>query len=77
MAFLVTWGFVELRVAEPMVDMRMLAHRPVLFTNITALLAGWALFGSFVLVPTFVETPRGLAPRTRAPGFRTASARAR
>ena len=60
--FLVTWGFVELRVAEPMVDMRMLANRPVLFTNITALLAGWALFGSFVLVPTFVETPRGLGP---------------
>ncbi len=59
---LVAWGFVELRVAEPMVDMRMLANRPVLFTNLTALLAGWALFGSFVLVPVFVETPRGLPP---------------
>ena len=58
----VTWCLVELRVAEPMVDMRMLANRPVLFTNITALLAGWALFGSYVLVPTFVETPRGLGP---------------
>jgi EmrB/QacA subfamily drug resistance transporter len=59
---LLVWGFVELRVAEPMVDMRMLANRPVLFTNITALLAGWALFGAFVLVPTFAETPRGLGP---------------
>lgn len=59
---LVAWGLVELRVAEPMVDMRMLAKRTVLFTNLTALLAGWALFGAFVLVPVFAETPRGLGP---------------
>jgi EmrB/QacA subfamily drug resistance transporter len=59
---LIVWGLVELRVREPMVDMRMLAKRPVLFTNVTALLAGWALFGAYVLVPTFAETPRGLGP---------------
>ncbi len=57
---LVGWGVVETRVAEPMVDMRMLAHRPVLFTNVTALIVGFAMFGSFVLVPNFVETPTGL-----------------
>ena len=28
-----TWALVELRVPEPMVDMRMLAHRPVLIAN--------------------------------------------
>ncbi len=56
--------------------MRMLAKRPVLFTNITALLAGWALFGSYVLVPTFVETPRGLGGSSRT-WCTTASARAR
>jgi MFS family permease len=44
-----------------MVDMRMLARRQVLFTNLTALVAGFAMFGSFVLVPNFVETPHGLA----------------
>ncbi|TML20388.1 MAG: MFS transporter [Actinobacteria bacterium] len=59
--FLVAWGFAELRVAEPMVDMRMLARRQVLFTNVTALVAGFAMFGSFVLVPNFVETPHGLS----------------
>src|SRR5207244_537824 len=59
--FLVAWGLAELRVAEPMVDMRMLAHRQVLFTNLTAIIAGFAMFGSFVLVPNFVETPHGLA----------------
>ena len=57
---LVVWAFVELRVPEPMVDMRMLAHRPVLLTNVTAIIAGFAMFGSFVLVPNFVETPHGL-----------------
>ena len=56
-ALLVAWGRYELRVDEPMVDMRMLAHRPVLFANLTALLAGLALFGAFVLVPNFVQTP--------------------
>src|SRR5919198_2947597 len=59
---LVAWGAAELRVAEPMVDMRMLAVRQVLFTNLTALVAGFAMFGSFVLVPNFVETPHDLSP---------------
>jgi EmrB/QacA subfamily drug resistance transporter len=54
---LVVWGIAELRVAEPMVDMRMLAKRQVLFTNLAAIVAGFAMFGSFVLVPNFVEIP--------------------
>jgi EmrB/QacA subfamily drug resistance transporter len=62
---LVLWGFVETRVPEPMVDMRMLANRPVLFTNITALIAGFALFGSFILVPTLLQLP----PEVAAYGF--------
>jgi EmrB/QacA subfamily drug resistance transporter len=57
---LVAWGAVERHVREPMVDMRMLARRPVLFSNLTGLIAGFAMFGSFVLIPNFVETPRGL-----------------
>jgi EmrB/QacA subfamily drug resistance transporter len=62
---LALWGFVELRVPEPMVDMRMLANRPVLFTNLTALIAGFALFGSFILVPTLLQLP----PEVAAYGF--------
>jgi MFS family permease len=46
----VAWGIAELRVPEPMVDMRMLAVRQVLLTNLTALVAGFAMFGTFVLV---------------------------
>jgi EmrB/QacA subfamily drug resistance transporter len=57
---LLAWGMVELRIPDPMVDMRMLAQRQVLFTNLTALVAGFAMFGTFVLIPNFVETPRNL-----------------
>jgi EmrB/QacA subfamily drug resistance transporter len=58
---LLAWGWAELRVSDPMVDMRMLAQREVLFTNVTALVAGFAMFGSFVLVPNFVEMPHDLS----------------
>jgi EmrB/QacA subfamily drug resistance transporter len=58
---LVVWAFAELRVDQPLVDMRMLARREILFTNLTALISGFAMFGTFVLVPNFVEMPHGLA----------------
>ena len=54
---LVSWVATELRAAEPMVDMRMMSHRPVLLTNTTALIAGFAMFASFVLLPQFVSAP--------------------
>jgi EmrB/QacA subfamily drug resistance transporter len=54
---LVAWVLVELRVPEPMVDMRMLVRRQVFFTNMTALVAGFSMFGTFVLIPNFVEMP--------------------
>jgi EmrB/QacA subfamily drug resistance transporter len=57
---LVAWVLVELRVPEPMVDMRMMIRRTVLLTNITALISGFAMFSVFVLVPNFVEMPRGV-----------------
>jgi len=50
----------ELRVDEPLIDMRVLADRPVLLTNTTALIAGFAMFGAYILVPRFVESPDGL-----------------
>src|ERR671914_419543 len=55
-ALLVAWVEVERRVPEPMVDMRMMAYRPVLLTNVTTLIAGFAMFGTFVLVPLLVQT---------------------
>jgi len=58
------WVVAELRVPEPMVDMHVFVQRPVLLTNICALITGFALFGTFVLLPNFVETPRGLSDAT-------------
>lgn len=57
LAVLGVWVAVELRVAEPMVDMRIMSRRPVLLTNATALIAGFSMFGTFVLVPQFVTAP--------------------
>jgi EmrB/QacA subfamily drug resistance transporter len=57
---LVLWGWIETRVVEPMVDMRMLGRRVVLFTNLTALLSGFALYMTWVILPTFYQLPEGL-----------------
>jgi MFS family permease len=56
----VLWVVLELRVDEPLVDIRVMAERPVLLTNATALISGFAMFASFVLVPRFAEAPLGL-----------------
>jgi EmrB/QacA subfamily drug resistance transporter len=53
------WGVVESRSSSPMVDLRMLAHPPILLTNIATLISGFALFSCFVLLPAFVETEPG------------------
>jgi EmrB/QacA subfamily drug resistance transporter len=55
----VAWVRTELRVADPMIDMRMLAQRTVLFTNLTAVFTGFAMFGAFVLLPSLMQTHRG------------------
>jgi EmrB/QacA subfamily drug resistance transporter len=54
------WVRAELRREQPLVDMRMLAQRNVAFTNLTSMLAGFALFGSFVLIPQFIQAPSSL-----------------
>lgn len=54
---LAAWAWYETRVPEPLVDMRMMALRPVLTTNTTALLIGFGMYGSFILLPQFVQVP--------------------
>ncbi|MFL5927874.1 MAG: MFS transporter [Gaiellaceae bacterium] len=55
----IAWVLVELRVPEPMVDIRMMLQRTVLFTNLTAIFTGFAMFGAFVLLPTLMQTQPG------------------
>jgi EmrB/QacA subfamily drug resistance transporter len=54
---LTIWARYELRVPQPLVDMRMMRLRGVWTTNVTALMVGFGMFGSFLLVPQFVEMP--------------------
>lgn len=59
-ALAVLFVVVELRVAQPMVDIGLMRSPAVLWTNVAAFLAGFAMFGVFLLVPTFVQMPSGL-----------------
>ena len=43
-----------------MVDMRMLARRPVLFTNLAALFCGFTMYAIFTVLPLFSQIPSGL-----------------
>ena len=54
------WVWVELRVPEPMVDIAMMRDRAVLWTNVAAVIAGFAMFGTFLLVPAFVQAGAGV-----------------
>jgi MFS family permease len=57
---LAVFVLVELRVDEPMVDIRVFARRTVLLTNTLTLFAGAAMIGTWVTLPAFVSTPHGL-----------------
>jgi len=59
---LLLWVWIELRVPQPMVQIGMMRERTVFWTNVAAVLAGFALYGTYLLVPTFVQMPRGLPP---------------
>jgi MFS family permease len=54
------WSAWERRCSEPMVDVRMLTSRAVLVTNVVALSVGIVLYGSFAILPGFIQAPRGL-----------------
>jgi EmrB/QacA subfamily drug resistance transporter len=48
---------VELRTANPLIDMRLMKIRGVWTAHIVALAFGFAMFGTFVLVPTLLQLP--------------------
>jgi EmrB/QacA subfamily drug resistance transporter len=52
------WVCVEMRTAAALVDMRMMRMRGVWTTNLAALVFGFGMYSSFVLVPEFVELPK-------------------
>jgi EmrB/QacA subfamily drug resistance transporter len=54
---LVAWVYSETHTAEPLVDMKMMRIRGVWTTNSVALLLGFGMYSSFILLPQYVETP--------------------
>ncbi|GAA2863699.1 MFS transporter [Paenarthrobacter ilicis] len=54
---LIAFVLVELRVAEPLIDVRLFRIRGVWTAHVVALAFGFAMFGTFVLVPTILQLP--------------------
>ena len=53
----VLWARWELHVEDPLVNLELMRERPVWTTNVAGFAIGFAMFGSFVLIPQFVQTP--------------------
>lgn len=54
---LALWGWYELRRAEPLVDLRTTARRPVLLTNVAAVLIGFGMMAQSIVVPQLLQMP--------------------
>ncbi|WP_366464993.1 MFS transporter [Pseudactinotalea suaedae] len=57
---LLGWGIYEMRVTNPLVDLRVSARAPVLLTNLASVAMGFALFGSNIVFPQLLELPAEL-----------------
>jgi EmrB/QacA subfamily drug resistance transporter len=57
---LVVWVRIEQRVAQPLIDIRMLRRRGMALTNLVTFLIAFGMFASFILLPNFVQIPRGI-----------------
>ena len=57
LAICVGWVAVELRSAEPLVDMAMMRIRGVWTTNLAAFLLGAGMYASFIVYPEFAQLP--------------------
>ncbi|MFI8966415.1 MFS transporter [Streptomyces sp. NPDC053493] len=56
----VVWVLTELKVREPLVDMRMFVHRPVLMANLAGVLVGFGMFANFLGVSYLAQMPEAL-----------------
>lgn len=56
---LAAWGWWELRVASPLVDLRVAARRQVLLTNVASVVVGFAMYAQSLIVPQLRQLPAG------------------
>jgi EmrB/QacA subfamily drug resistance transporter len=62
---LALWCWVETKVSDPMMDMRIMRQRAVLWTNVLAVVVGFSMYGTYLLMPTLVQLGSGLPPQLR------------
>jgi MFS family permease len=53
----VVWGVYQLRVGHPLVDLRVSARRPVLFTNMASVLVGFSMYSASLVLPQLLQAP--------------------
>jgi MFS family permease len=51
------FGWTQVRVEDPLVDLKALRRRPIVLTNVASILFGFALFASFIGTASYVEAP--------------------
>jgi MFS family permease len=51
------FGWTQLRVVDPLVDLKALRRPPIVLTNLASILFGFALFASFIGTASYVEAP--------------------
>jgi MFS family permease len=54
---LLVWGWFELRVRQPLVDLRTTARRQVLLTNLTSIVFAFAMFAMSLVLPQILQLP--------------------
>jgi MFS family permease len=54
---LLGWGAYQLRRRDPLVDLRVSARRPVLFTNFASIMVGFALYAMALSFPQLLQAP--------------------
>ncbi|MBX3100705.1 MAG: MFS transporter [Salinibacterium sp.] len=57
LAVLVAWGFFELRISNPLVDLRVATRRTVLLTNLASISVGFSFFVCTASLPIVLESP--------------------
>lgn len=56
-AVFVVWGFIQLRTARPLVDLRVSARPNVLFTNLASIAIGFSMYGNSLTLPQLLMAP--------------------
>jgi EmrB/QacA subfamily drug resistance transporter len=57
---LFAWVRIEQRVPDPMIDITILSSRGMALANLITFLVAFGMFAGFILLPNFVQIPRGL-----------------